>query len=152
MRILFKRSFFLLLLFIPVVLFSQPPKSYQKQFKKQEKAENKEEKSIKEQEKSGKKLLKFKQKLAGLDKQKKDAEASGDQVKIDKINKKIRQVKGKMGIKQDKIEKKIVKKYQEIQAKEVQKRMKKSKKKANRINENKRRFFLIRWFMPKRGR
>lgn len=37
-----------------------------------------------------------------------------------------------------------------IQAKEVRKRMKKSKKEANRWNKGKRKFFIARWFEKKK--
>ena len=37
-------------------------------------------------------------------------------------------------------------KHIDIQTKEVQKRMKKSKKKSKRLNDNKKEFFLTRWF------
>lgn len=44
-------------------------------------------------------------------------------------------------------DKKMVKNYHKaLQTKKVQKRMKKNKKKAERINDNKREFFLKRWF------
>lgn len=46
-------------------------------------------------------------------------------------------------------EEKKLKNHRKIQTKAVQKRMKKNKKKSERINENKREFFLQRWFSRK---
>jgi hypothetical protein len=44
-------------------------------------------------------------------------------------------------------DKKMVKQHHKmLQTKKVQKRMKKNKRKAERINDNKREFFLKRWF------
>ena len=40
--------------------------------------------------------------------------------------------------------------HQAIQTKEVRKRMKKSKKEADRWNKGKRKFFIARWFEKKR--
>lgn len=40
--------------------------------------------------------------------------------------------------------------HQAIQTKEVRKRMKKSKKEADRWNKGTRKFFLVRWFEKKR--
>ena len=105
--------------------------------KQKEKEDAKGDDFIQKQVESAKGLKKFKDKLAKLDKDKQDAQASGDQVLVDKIDLKIRQVKSQLFFAKDKIEKKIIKKYRKIQEKEVQKRMKKSKKKANRVNENK---------------
>jgi len=42
------------------------------------------------------------------------------------------------------------KQHAAIQTKEVRERMKKSKKEANRWNQGKRKFFLIRWFEKKK--
>ena len=39
-----------------------------------------------------------------------------------------------------------VKKHQKIQTKETRKRMKKNKKKSKRVNDNRKEFFLKRWF------
>ncbi len=50
----------------------------------------------------------------------------------------------------EKAEKKKIKEHhKKLQTKKVQKRMKKSRKKALRNNENKREFFLKRWFTKK---
>ena len=46
--------------------------------------------------------------------------------------------------------KKIKQHHKKLQTKKVQKRMKKNKKKAMRNNENKREFFLKRWFTRKK--
>ena len=40
--------------------------------------------------------------------------------------------------------------HKRIQTKEVNKRMRRSKRKAQHVNENKREFFLIRWFSRKK--
>jgi hypothetical protein len=48
--------------------------------------------------------------------------------------------------------KKIKEHHKRIQTKNVQKRMKKSRKAAMRSNENRREFFLKRWFTKKKGR
>ncbi|MDP4267498.1 MAG: hypothetical protein Q8880_08700 [Bacteroidota bacterium] len=48
-----------------------------------------------------------------------------------------------------KIYKAALKKQQKIQTKETRKRMKEMNAKANRVNENKREFFLKRWFSKK---
>ncbi|MBK5286041.1 MAG: hypothetical protein JJE25_11625 [Bacteroidia bacterium] len=42
------------------------------------------------------------------------------------------------------------KQHMAIQTKEVRKRMKKSKKDANRWNQGKRKFFILRWFEKKK--
>jgi len=47
--------------------------------------------------------------------------------------------------------KKIKKHHKRIQTKAVRKRMKSSKKQAVRTNENKREFFITRWFKKKKG-
>lgn len=133
-------------LFITFLAWAQPPKSYQKFIKKKEKEQKSDEDLIQNQVNSAKKLKKFNDKLATLDKKKKDAEASGDQVAIDKIDQKIRSVKGEKHFVRDKIEARIIKKYRKMQDKQVQKRMKKNKKKSNRINSNKREPFFIRMF------
>lgn len=47
-------------------------------------------------------------------------------------------------------DKKMVKEHHKrLQTKKVNKRMKKNKKKSERVNENKREFFLKRWFRKK---
>jgi len=51
--------------------------------------------------------------------------------------------------KSEKDEAKGVKRLQKMQTKEVQKRMRKSRREANRINANKKKFFLVRWFQKK---
>lgn len=52
--------------------------------------------------------------------------------------------------KQEKAEKKAIKAHEKkLQTKETRKRMKKDRKKANRNNQNKKEFFLIRLFKPK---
>jgi hypothetical protein len=53
--------------------------------------------------------------------------------------------------KKEKAERKAIKKHHKrIQTKDVQKRMKKSRKRAIRNNDNKREFFLKRWFQKKK--
>ncbi len=50
----------------------------------------------------------------------------------------------------EKLDRKVVKQHhKKLQTKKVRKRMKKDKRKANRTNENKREFFLKRWFSKK---
>ncbi len=133
-------------LFITFSAMAQPPKSYQKFIKKKEKEEKSDSDLIQNQVNSAKQLKKFDDKLAKLDKEKKDAEASGDQVEVDKIDRKIRSVKGEKYYVRDKIEANIIKNYQKMQDKQVQKRMKKNKKKSDRINSNKREPFFVRIF------
>jgi len=82
-------------------------------------------------------LKKFKDKLAELDKERKDAEASGDATEVEKVELKIRLVKGDMFYARDKIEKKMIKDYQKINDKQTRKRMKKNKKKSGRVNAGK---------------
>lgn len=51
----------------------------------------------------------------------------------------------------ERAERKAIKKHHKrLQTKKVRKRMKSSRKSANRYNENKREFFLIRWFKKKK--
>ncbi|MBL4754365.1 MAG: hypothetical protein JKY52_12325 [Flavobacteriales bacterium] len=82
-------------------------------------------------------MKKFKDKLKALDKDIKDAEASGDAAEVEKTEFKIRLVKGDMFRARDKIEKKMIKDYQKINDKETRKRMKKNKKKSGRVNAGK---------------
>ncbi len=146
MRASIRIVFFTICLFTTFQNFAQPPKSYQKFIKKKEKEQKGSDDLLQNQENSAKELKKFDDKLTALDKKKKDAEASGDQVEIDKIDQKISSVKGEKSFVQNKIETKIVKKYHKMQEKEVRKRMKKSKKKSSRVNNNKREPFFIRIF------
>lgn len=63
-----------------------------------------------------------------------------------KSNKRIRQEKREKR-KLEKAEQKAIKKHHKrIQTKKVRKRMKASRKKSKRINNNEREFFLTRWF------
>lgn len=59
----------------------------------------------------------------------------------------------KLAIKRDKEAAKeyrnAIKQHMKNQAKDTRKRMRKNTGKANRINDNKKEFFLIRWFKPK---
>ena len=146
MRASIRIILFAIYLFTTFQIAAQPPKSYQKFIKKKEKEQKGSDDLLQNQENSAKELKKFNDKLTALDKKKKDAEASGDQVEIDKIDQKIRSVKGEKSFVQNKIEAKMVKKYHEMQDKEVRKRMKKSKKKSSRINSNKREPFFTRMF------
>jgi hypothetical protein len=82
-------------------------------------------------------LKKYKAKLAALGKEKQDAEASGDPVKVAQIEQETRTVKGELFRARDKIEKKMIKDYQKINDKQTRKRMKKNKKKSTRINAGK---------------
>ena len=51
----------------------------------------------------------------------------------------------------ERLEKKVIRKHhKKLQDKKTYKRMKKSRQKANMYNENKREFFLKRWFKTKR--
>ncbi|HIA35153.1 MAG TPA: hypothetical protein EYN89_00080 [Flavobacteriales bacterium] len=146
MRASIRIILFAIYLFTTFQIAAQPPKSYQKFIKKKEKEQKGSDDLLQNQENSAKELKKFDDKLTALDKKKKDAEASGDQVEIDKIDQKIRSVKGEKSFVQNKIEAKMVKKYHKMQDKEVRKRMKKSKKKSSRINSNKREPFFTRMF------
>ena len=92
---------------------------------------------IANQVESAKVLKKFKDKLTKLDQDRGDAEASGDPVAVDKVERKIRLVKGEMFRARDKIEKKMIKDYQKINDKQTRKRMKKNKKKSSRLNAGK---------------
>ena len=116
---------------------SKPPKSYRKQMKQRAKSGQSSDDLIKKQMASSKALKKFKDKLAALGKDKLDAEASNDPVGVDKIELKIRMVKGDMFRARDKIEKKMIKDYQKINDKQTRKRMKKNKKKSGRLNAGK---------------
>lgn len=82
-------------------------------------------------------LKKYKDKIAALGKDKLDAEASSDPVLVEKIEQKIRYVKGDMFRARDKLEKKMIKDYQKINDKQTRKRMKKNKKKSGRLNAGK---------------
>ena len=126
--------------------WSQPSKSYKKQMKAKEKAQGKAKDFDNLQKESADKLVKYDKKLTALDKELKDAQASGNLEDVDKVDAKIREVKGKKHFEKDKIEKKIAKEYQKSQDKEVRKRMKKNRKKSNRINDNKRTPFFKRVF------
>lgn len=67
-----------------------------------------------------------------------------------KSNKRLRQEKREKR-KMEKAEQKAIKKHHKrIQTKTVQKRMKASRKKSKRINNNEREFFLKRWFQKLR--
>ena len=125
---------------------AQPSKSYKKQMKTKEKSAKHAESFAAEQEQSAEKLKKYKKKLGGLDREKQDAQASGDIAEMDKVELKIRETKGEMRNEKDKIEDDIVKGYNKMQEKEVRKRMKKNKKKSKRINSNKRTPFFKRIF------
>ena len=127
-------------------LIAQPSKSYKKQQKVKEKSAKHAESFAAEQEQSAEKLKKYKKKLGGLDREKQDAQASGDIAEMDKVDLKIRETKGEMRNEKDKIEDDIVKGYNKMQDKEVRKRMKKNKKKSKRINGNKRKPFFKRIF------
>lgn len=66
---------------------------------------------------------------------------------IEREERKEAREKRKMG----KLEKKMIKKHhKKLQDKKTYKKMKKSKKKAQMYNENKREFFLKRWFKNKK--
>ncbi|MBL4577648.1 MAG: hypothetical protein JKX74_04195 [Flavobacteriales bacterium] len=117
--------------------YAQPSKSYKKQMKQKAKADKPAEDMIANQVESAKVLKKFKDKLTKLDQERGDAEASGDPVAVDKVELKIRLVKGEMFRVRDKIEKKMIKHYQKINDKQTRKRMKKNKKKSGRLNAGK---------------
>lgn len=125
---------------------SQPSKSYKKEAKAKEKSAKNADSFESAQKESAEKLKKHKQKIGSLDRQKQDAQASGDLAEMDKIDLKIREAKGEMRFEKDKIEDDIVKGYNKMQEKEVRKRMKKNKKKSKRVNGNKRTPFLKRIF------
>ena len=125
---------------------AQPSKSYKKQMKQKAKAGQPAEDMINKQVASAKVLKKFKDKLTSLDKERGDAEASGDPVEVAKVERKIRLVKGEMYRERDKIEKKMIKDYQKINDKQTRKRMKKNKKKSTRLNAGKKDPWLKRLF------
>ena len=114
-----------------------PPKSYKKQLKRKAKEGQSSDDLMKDALAASKVLKKFKDKLAKLGKDKQDAEADGDPVKIGKIDHETRVVKGEMFRARDKIEKKMIKNYQKINDKQTRKRMKKNKKKSGRLNAGK---------------
>ena len=66
-----------------------------------------------------------------------------------KQEKKIEKMKEKRMEEDLKLYQKAIKRHNKIQSKDTQKRMKKDRKHAFRHNENKREFFLKRWFTPK---
>ena len=155
-KILIKKLLLLFLFVFPLVVFApkcsaQPPADYKKQMKKQGKSEKKADK-VKGNKRATQKIKKYTEHITRLEKQEMDERASREQENADKTKKKIGRLKAKVGMEKEKLEKKIIKKYQKIQTKEVRKRMKQSKRKANRVNENRREFFLIRWFSPKHRR
>ena len=116
---------------------SKPPKSYRKQMKQKAKSGASSEDLMKDAEANSKILKKYKDKLTSLGKEQKDAEASGDPVLVEKIEQKIRYIKGDMFRARDKMEKKMIKDYQKINDKQTRKRMKKNKKKSGRLNAGK---------------
>jgi len=136
---------FALAIIIPVESLAQPSKSYKKQQKVRDKADKSSTDFVEKQKGNAEVLKKFQDQLTALDKAKLDARASGDMDKVEKIETKIRQVKGQMFISKDKIEQDIIKEYSKKQEKEVRKRMKRSKKKANRVNKNKKNPFLAKF-------
>lgn len=117
--------------------FAQAPKSYKKQMKKKAKAGESSEDLMKSAMAGSKVLKKYKDKIAALGKDKQDAEASSDPVLVDKIEQKIRYLKGDMYRVRDKMEKKMIKDYQKINDKQTRKRMKKNKKKSGKLNAGK---------------
>jgi len=116
---------------------AQPPKSYKKQMKQKAKEGQNADDLMKTELAASRVLKKYKDKLAALGKEKQDAEASGDPVKVTKVEQETRMVKGEMFRARDKIEKKMIKDYQKINDKQTRKRMKKNKKKSNRLNAGK---------------
>ena len=66
-----------------------------------------------------------------------------------KQEKKIERMKEKRMEEDLKLYQKAIKRHQKIQSKDTRKRMKKDRKQAFRHNDNKREFFLKRWFTPK---
>lgn len=52
--------------------------------------------------------------------------------------------------KEEKAHQKALDRHLKIQTKDTRKRMKASKKKSKRLNENKREFFMVRWFKRKK--
>ena len=118
-------------------LHAQPPKSYKKQMKQKAKSGQSSDDLMEKAMDASKIMKKFKDKLKALDKDIKDAEASSDAAEVEKIEFKIRLVKGDMFRARDKIEKKMIKDYQKINDKETRKRMKKNKKKSGRVNAGK---------------
>jgi hypothetical protein len=66
--------------------------------------------------------------------------------KMSKVEKKAIKKKVKQKQKAEKADKKLRKQQIKMQTKDVQKRMKKNKRKAKRYNENKKEFFITRWF------
>lgn len=134
-----------ILIIISIYLFSvgynysyaQPSKSYKKQMKQKAKAGQSSEDLMKNAMAGSKILKKYKDKIAALKKNKQDAEASSDPVLVDKIEQKIRYLKGDMFRARDKMEKKMIKDYQKINDKQTRKRMKNNKKKSNKLNAGK---------------
>ena len=131
-----------LLFVLPFVLCfhstnAQPPKSYKKQMKQKAKEGQNADELMKTELAASKVLKKYKDKLAALGKEKQDAEASGDPVKVGKVEQETRMVKGEMFRAREKIERKMIKDYQKINDKQTRKRMKKNKKKSGRLNAGK---------------
>lgn len=60
-----------------------------------------------------------------------------------KKNEKLQRKKAKEA---DKMYRKAIKKHMKIQQKSVRKKMKKSYGRSGRVNDNRREFFLVRWF------
>jgi hypothetical protein len=116
---------------------AQPPKSYKKQMKQKAKEGQNADELMKTELAASKVLKKYKDKLAALGKEKQDAEASGDPVKVSKVAQETRMVKGDMFRAREKIEKKMIKDYQKINDKQTRKRMNKNKKRSSRLNAGK---------------
>ena len=76
-----------------------------------------------------------------------DEPSAKEELRIRKQRRKAAREKRKL---EKEEQKKIKKHHKRIQTKKVQKRMKKSRKQSVRNNENRREFFLKRWFTKKR--
>lgn len=77
-------------------------------------------------------------------------EEKKNEIESARIKRKKAKAQWKEKRKQERIERKSVRRHEKrLQTKETRKRMRKNRQKANRVNQNKKEFFLIRLFKPK---
>ena len=82
---------------------------------------------------------------------KSEADKKGTSIKSEREKRRSDRKKWKEERRRKRAEERMIRNHHKrIQTKEVNKRMRRSQRKAKRINENKREFFLIRWFSRKK--
>lgn len=88
--------------------------------------------------------------VAHAQENKTDADKKGTSLKSEREKRRSDKKKWKEERRRKRAEEKMIRDHHKrIQTKEVNKRMRRSQRKAKRINENRREFFLIRWFSRK---